>query len=219
MNSPGPFYVVDGCCTACGVPFVEAPNLFAYDNKNHCYVKRQPIAKAETNSILRAAWAAELACIRYSGDDPEMLRRFAEFGSPELCDVAPSENIRPAFRNHVTFDSSDPAFASLTATHLATAFRDYLQSLKRDWLTFRFTPINQEGASASFDFAWFENNFHRVEFKTINLPDCRWLIRYSSNEKLGSRSVSNTVDDWLKSDDRFRSIRWYTEDAWMGAKQ
>ena len=28
MNVPGPFYVLNGCCTACDVPVSEAPDLF-----------------------------------------------------------------------------------------------------------------------------------------------------------------------------------------------
>src|SRR6266480_3008020 len=73
-NTPGPFYVVDGCCTACDVPVSEAPDLFTYDESNHCYVKRQPRTEEEFDRAFRAAWAAELQCVRYRGDDPAVLR-------------------------------------------------------------------------------------------------------------------------------------------------
>jgi hypothetical protein len=75
-NVPGPFYVLDGCCTACEVPVAEAPELFTFDESNHCYVKRQPRAKDEFDRALRAAWFAELECIRYRGNDAVILRRF-----------------------------------------------------------------------------------------------------------------------------------------------
>jgi hypothetical protein len=90
----GPLYVLNGCCTACDVPVSEAPDIFADDDTNHCYVKRRPCAKGEIDRTLRAAWAAELECIRYRGRDVEFLRRFAEFGSPHLCDVPPPPDIR-----------------------------------------------------------------------------------------------------------------------------
>ena len=46
-NVPGPLYVLDGCCTACGVPTSIAPELFEFDSRDHCYVKRQPDSDGE----------------------------------------------------------------------------------------------------------------------------------------------------------------------------
>src|SRR5260370_36518129 len=88
-NAGGPFYVVNGCCAACELPLLVAPELFAFDGKEHCYVKRQPSSKEEFDRALLAASDAELACIRYRGSDPEILRRFGELGRPELCDDRP----------------------------------------------------------------------------------------------------------------------------------
>ncbi|WP_328285521.1 ferredoxin [Myxococcus sp. NMCA1] len=43
MNVPGDFYVVDQCCTACGVPTHIAPETFATERLGgDCYVQRQP---------------------------------------------------------------------------------------------------------------------------------------------------------------------------------
>ncbi len=39
-NVPGDFYVEDGCCTSCGMPTTEAPELFAYAPDGHCYVRQ-----------------------------------------------------------------------------------------------------------------------------------------------------------------------------------
>ncbi|MGH7135886.1 MAG: hypothetical protein ACREHD_09110, partial [Pirellulales bacterium] len=50
-NAPGPFYVLHGCCTSCGAPIAEAPELFAYDSENHCYVRRQPGSRAVSRQI------------------------------------------------------------------------------------------------------------------------------------------------------------------------
>jgi hypothetical protein len=218
-NAPGPFYVEEGCCTACGVPFVEAPGLFAYDGNNHCFVKRQPATKEELNRMLRAVWAAELQCIRYRGQDAEVLRRLAELGEPHLCDFPPAANIRSVLRNHVTFDASSSQIESVTPQELAAAFQEYLRSLDRHWLSYEFTPIEAEGATAAFSYSWFQSNFHPVEIRAITLPDCRWLLRHSPVEKPGSRGVSNDVNDWLNSDARFCRVRWYTKEQWNGSKQ
>ncbi len=218
-NVPGPFYVVDGCCTGCDVPFVEAPGLFAYDGKNHCFVKRQPGTKVEINRMLRVAWAAELQCIRYRGDDPEILRRFAELGEPQLCDIAPPPGIKCLFRSYVTFDSVDPAAESMTPAQLVAAFQNHLRALHQEWLCYRFTPTIEGEMTAAFSYSWFEDNFHPIEVRSINLRDCRWLIWHSPIEKAGSRGVSNQLDDWLKSDRRFCCIRWYTQEQWNGLRQ
>jgi 4Fe-4S single cluster domain of Ferredoxin I len=51
-NATGQFYVVNGCCTACGVPTAIAPELFDFDATDHCYVKRQPNSDAEMEKAL-----------------------------------------------------------------------------------------------------------------------------------------------------------------------
>jgi hypothetical protein len=168
--------------------------------------------------MLRAVWAAELQCIRYRGQDPEVLRRLGELGEPHLCDVPPPANVKPVFRNHVTFDAPSPELESMTPQELALAFQEYLTSLNRHWLSYEFTPILAEEASAALSFSWYQSNFHPIEFSAILLPYCRWLVRHSPKEKAGSRAVSNDIDDWLKSDSRFCKVRWYTEEQWNGLK-
>jgi hypothetical protein len=68
QNAPGDFYVENGCCTLCGVPWSEAPELFAVDDKQ-CYVKRQPTNDAEVHKMISVMEIQELACIRYKGRD------------------------------------------------------------------------------------------------------------------------------------------------------
>jgi hypothetical protein len=218
-NVPGPFYVVDGCCTACGVPFTEAPGLFAYDDKDHCFVKQQPSSKAEFNRMMHAVWAAEFQCIRYRGQDPDILRRFGELGEPHLCDVSPPTSIRPLFRNHVTFDATTPQAESLMPQDLAMAFQEHLQSLNRHRIAYEFTPLVGGNETAAFSYSWYQSNFHPIEFLTVSMPNCRWLVWHSPDEKVGSRGVSNDVDGWLKKDARFNNVRWYTEGQWQGSKE
>lgn len=65
LNVLGPFYVEDGCCTACAMPEHEAPELFAWDDAHHCYVKKQPTTPEELGHMLSAIACADLGCIRY----------------------------------------------------------------------------------------------------------------------------------------------------------
>jgi hypothetical protein len=219
MNAPGPFYVLDGCCTACDVPFVEAPGLFSYDKENHCYVKRQPGTKQELNQMLRATWAAELQCIRYRGNDNEILRRMAELGNRSLCDIAPPATIQPVFRNIVTFDVLLSVSESITPSSLGVAFQEYLRSQKGDWISYRFTTAAGGEKAVSFSYSWFEDDFHLVKISSMDLPGCQWLIQHSLDEKAGPQGVSNDLDDWLKKDGRFCNVRWYSQSQWSGSKQ
>lgn len=85
-NIAGPFYVEDGCCTACGVPGSLAPDLFGEDADQHCFVQRQPETTVETDSMLRVIETQELGCIRYRGTDHATLRRLVEAGEGAQCD-------------------------------------------------------------------------------------------------------------------------------------
>lgn len=91
-NATGDFYVEENCCTMCGVPFDEAPDLFGAHqrtNYTHCYVKRQPKSPAELEQMINAARLAELQCIRYRGPDRLVQLRLVEGGVGGVCDELP----------------------------------------------------------------------------------------------------------------------------------
>jgi hypothetical protein len=94
-NVPGDFYVKDGCCTMCEVPFAEAPNLFGatHDPRGytHCFVRRQPEAPAELDQMVSAIRCAELQCIRYRGTDRLVQLRLVGVGEGIICDGLPSD--------------------------------------------------------------------------------------------------------------------------------
>lgn len=94
-NVPGDFYVVDGCCTMCEMPFVEAPGLFGtvQDPKGyqHCHVKKQPETPAELEQMLSAIRCAELMCIRYRGTDRLLQFRLIGEGEGVICDGLPPD--------------------------------------------------------------------------------------------------------------------------------
>jgi hypothetical protein len=101
-NVSGPFYVVDGCCTACGIPEATAPGMFAYDSGMHCYVAQQPGSEVEVERALQVIRSQDLGCIRYRGVDDVILRRLGEAGESSSCDF-PLKGVEPILRNVVMF--------------------------------------------------------------------------------------------------------------------
>jgi hypothetical protein len=206
-DAAGPFYVLHGCCTACGVPTAIAPGLFDFDSADHCYVKRQPTSDTEMEKALRVLRAQELECVRYRGTDEAILRRLAEAGEAHQCDH-PLPGVGVVVRNVVTFARSDSHPLPLDAPRLLEEFSDYLKG-RYPHLEVRTRPIEPRGCEASFALAWFEDHFHPITIRSVDDSD-RWLILHRGN--LG---LSEFLDDWLRSAERFSDLRWYTEDAWQ----
>jgi len=94
-NVPGDFYVEDGCCTMCLVPFSEAPELFGEcqdpNGYSHCFVKQQPETPADTAKMLNAIRCAEFMCIRYRGTERRIQQDLIELKSGRACDNLPSD--------------------------------------------------------------------------------------------------------------------------------
>src|SRR5262245_36568713 len=87
-NAPGPFWVENDMCMSCGAPEHEAPELMAFDEEaNHCYFKRQPITPEETERAVRAVWASCCSAVRYSGDDPLILKRLRELETDRIMRI------------------------------------------------------------------------------------------------------------------------------------
>ncbi|MEX2171924.1 MAG: hypothetical protein WD851_21570 [Pirellulales bacterium] len=90
VNVAGDFYVVDACCTMCGVPFEEAPELFdsVEDERGytHCFVKKQPANEQEQAHMINAIRYGELRCIRYGGKDQQTLASLAAVDELGVCD-------------------------------------------------------------------------------------------------------------------------------------
>jgi ferredoxin len=214
MNASGHFYVVAECCTSCGVPVSEAPDLFAYDDRNHCHFKRQPTTRDEIDRALRAAWAAELECIRYGGTDADIRRRFAEFGSPHLCDVPPPSDIRPLVRDRVTFDTDSYDHARLSALDLARSYHDYVFDLGRlrqgddESSRYRIWPVKGDAVAASLTYSSVEDSRHTVEFRVDDSTRGRWQVLHLSADRAGGRAVSLQIADWLEGIGFFCRVRW-----------
>ena len=91
-NVEGDFYVVDGCCTLCGVPDSEAPNNFGgYDKdgnviNDQCFVKKQPNTDLELKQVINAMAAQDTLCIRYCGKDKDIQNEIIKIGEGEQID-------------------------------------------------------------------------------------------------------------------------------------
>lgn len=90
-NAPGDFYVLDRCCSECGVPTEIAPALFSFDESSEpsggCWVSRQPIGTTEVQTMLDVIRTQEMGCIRYRGDDAAIVKKLDEVGEGNQCDA------------------------------------------------------------------------------------------------------------------------------------
>lgn len=212
-NAPGPFYVVQGCCTACMVPHEMAPTLMGFDEADgHCFFSRQPDDEEGLYRAVRAVWSSELECLRYGGHSPEVLRRLAEIGAAEACDHPPPQGSGLVLRNHVTFTAP---FAT-QAQEIAAALREHILGLSSEYIQYRTTPLEAVGEKVKFAYSWFGDDYHPLWLGPAQDENNRWLIRHSHAWGVGSVSVSLMLDDWLHGDARFESVRWYTAETWAG---
>ena len=211
-NAPGDFYVEDSCCTACDVPFYYAPDLFKYDETElHCFVAKQPTDDQEIYQMIMAVWAAELQCIRYQGDNPQILRRLAEASVPEVCDQQQFvRGIAPLLRNHVTFTDS----RSQSEEEIATLLKDYILSRNSVYDRYRATPIKTAQEGATFSFYWYENNYHEVWCNELSQAGDWHVFHSPTAGEPASYGISQTIDEWLRSDQRFTNLKWFSNQAW-----
>jgi ferredoxin len=85
-NVAGDFYVEDGCCTSCGMPFTVAPDLFESHPDGHCYVSKQPTIPAEVHRMVQAFAVQDVGCIRYKGRNRVIMIRLIGTGEGDQID-------------------------------------------------------------------------------------------------------------------------------------
>lgn len=82
QNAPGPFFVENDCCIACGAPEREAPDLMAHEDSEetgyHCYFRKQPSTPEQLDQAIRAVWVSCCGAVQYGGEDPDVLRRLSQ---------------------------------------------------------------------------------------------------------------------------------------------
>lgn len=209
-NAPGPFYIVDGCCVTCMAPHVQAPTLMGFDEvEGHCFVKQQPQTDDEIYRAIRAVAYSEFQCLRYGGNNADILRRLVEIGEAEACDVSLLATSTPILRNHVTFAApfaDDPWEVGLALRHFI------LSQNSED----EVTPAERAGNVVTFAWSWYEDHYHTLNVGRGENRD-RFLVHHSPVWEPGSVSLSLEIDDWLRSDSRFSDVRWFTSDEWQRA--
>jgi hypothetical protein len=94
-NVPGDYFVEDGCCMMCEVPFSAAPDLFGVSLDPtgclHCFVQKQPETADEQDRMVLAIRRAEAGCIRYRGRERAVQQRLVEAGEGPACVDLPAE--------------------------------------------------------------------------------------------------------------------------------
>ena len=110
-NVPGDFYVEDGCCLTCAVPFTVAPDLFAWTKKGNeqCIVCKQPSTPEELDRMLLAFEVADMGCIRYKGIQRTVQMRLVEAREGKQCDDLPLDLLAKA---SATVQVPDGSFTS-----------------------------------------------------------------------------------------------------------
>jgi hypothetical protein len=173
-----------------------APDMFAYEADNHCYVTRQPASEAEIEAALRVVRAQELGCIRYGGTEVGVLRRLVEAGESSQCDHPPA-GIEPVLRNLVEFAEHD---APAPGQRLLESFVAFLLA--------RGLPIRRKRRwfdRASLQIAWFENVFHTLRLEQLSDKPERWSISHS-----GPLGLSEWLHDWLSTSGHVTDIKWWS---------
>lgn len=212
-NVPGPFYVENGCCITCGVPFEVAPDMFDWaEGDSHCFVKRQPCNPKQLDRMLHAMWSSEVECIRYRGADPTVARRIVEFGSGDSCDL-PVARGRIRVRDQVRFRSLRQGDTPLAA---AARFRAWLAAESAG----SGTPYklkeprwwNRHTAIFSWDpYGTRFTRFNRVSFFRDKEED-RLTARLRPGRLVAGHGLALTVHEWLDEAERASGIVWSSWD-------
>lgn len=210
-NTPGDFYVEDGCCIACGVPEDAAPETFGWaSDGHHCVVKRQPVSARDIDRMLVAICSAEADCIRYRGTDDEIARRIAESGHADLLD-RPAQRVRPKLRSQVRFS----ARAGDTPALLADRLRAWLTSEPDPFLYLRVKrarPWSRHVVVYAWDFGFGPRaHYNQIRFGPgVRAGEFRATLR--SGYPGAGVGLALSIHDWLTDDDGASDVRWFAAD-------
>ncbi|EGF92124.1 hypothetical protein ABI_05570 [Asticcacaulis biprosthecium C19] len=204
-NVPGDFYVEDQCCVTCNIPLDVAPDLFTMDDQQ-CYVSRQPRTADELDRTLRAMNNQELDCIRYSGQDREIVRRLVESGEGCTVDSLLTkffvERLRHIARVTASYDS-----ALSFVTDLLEKPRALLNYKEEP--SYKFSPLIEFEGGISLQVSWFEENWHTLSVSQTF--DGAFLFRLEALSS-GGHGFSRGVHHWLSDLPGVSHIRWLSQD-------
>jgi hypothetical protein len=195
LTGDGDFYVEPDCCLLCGVPEDIAPEVFQ-TGENYCFVKQQPCSQDELDRTIRAMWSSEVDCIRYRGQDAELLARLARGGMSDQADHPHQLNARSAPPDQVSFSLPQGGAVPAFAAQIAEVFRTDMRANGSSVLPALFGP-------RTVWISWFQYRFHGVRF--INARNGRIVAQLRSRTAL--QGLAWLVDDWLRTKEA-GGIRW-----------
>jgi hypothetical protein len=181
------------------------------DDETHCFVRRQPENADEIDGAVRALWSSEVDCIRYRGTDPALLKRIAELGGADRCDVDQGR-VRMRIRDRVLLRSRLGEADSATA--LADRFRSYLAEADRPW-PYRLRP-RRRWRPARVIFSWDSGITGKGHFNSVTFAVCgegkgRFLARLAAWSPAAT-GLALLVHDWLKEAEAAEEVRWFSLD-------
>lgn len=186
-TNQGDFYVESGCCLSCGIPEDIAPEVFQ-TGEDHCFVKRQPCSRSELDRTIRAMWSSEVDCIRYRGNDAEILDRLARAHMIGQADHPPQLDETPALRDRVSFEIRLGDGLPTSASQVASAMRN-------DMLAEGSKVLPAFLGRRTVWVSWFQDHFHCVHFTRES--GGKFVAHLQTQTAL--EGLAWLVDDWLRA--------------------
>jgi hypothetical protein len=207
QNAEGPFYVADGECIACGAPEIEADGLMSHDDtSSHCFFLRQPHSPDEIDSAIRATLASCCGAVRYGGNDPVILTRFAEFDAADQCDSQLSQPIELKHRTVARFKYLD----SNESGSPSRAIIEYLANSMKGSDS-EYKGLRYQRDTANFKYFWalrLKDPQYSILISIQRDGSDEWLLKITENGQ-AARWTAVHLDKILRQNPQFQSIRWF----------
>lgn len=183
----------------------------SHDFSGHCFFKRQPVNAAETDSAIRAVWTSCCQALRYGGDDPAILKRFAEIGESSQCDFPPIPTPPKVIRNCARFEYETRDRDASIKENLKAIVAIVSESLVRH-PSQKCSRFKYSKTEASFRFHWgIPSRDLSIRFHLAQESESCWILRVSENDT-AQVGLSMTLDTILRKISLFRAIEWFTEE-------
>jgi hypothetical protein len=216
LNAPGPFYVVENECIACGAPEAEAGGLMSHDDTSQCYFLRQPTSAGEVDAAISATWSSCCGAVRYGGQDQAILTRFAELDMLLSCDFQPDVPTPVIRRDRARFRYS---------TSPVSLQKSEYPRILIDVLAGSITPskysvcgnFHYTRRSAAFTYTWGitasinEGRGHSIRVEIENDSAATMLLKLSQNEAAVS-GTAGWIDKVLRQNPLVQDIRWFSSE-------
>lgn len=213
LNVVGPFYVEADCCTACGAPEAEAPDLIRFDDAHgSCYFHRQPVGPDETFRAIRALSVCCVNAVRYGGADPEILSRLARLRCASQCDTPAPQPTEPspsiATFAHATLPSGDKRHARSLVDTVAAGMKSLAP-----WLQLSPVTVHWSGR-VGFHYTWTPTvSGVYVDLRPSNDGPGRWALLTTQPDQRAPTALRD-LHDTLTAIAEINDIRWFTRHDW-----